>query len=396
MASIHSGRFFLALAAAMLLSPTAKSKPTAPITPSPARLPGPRFVTPASQREAPQQSRSPIAILDALRKMPVIVPPNTGAPAEAFDRWRRSQDALRRQRVNLISELEVAGYAGKEMPVLRKQKIADIRAVMRGIRTEYLAWDNALREMGDLHPSEPIGAFAELATVHDAARLIAFDQLSLSDADLRRAAALEIAALDVIEPEWTGDALLDALRLRDKKTRDSWNQWFIDNLPAASLARKAIETDMRFGKPIRLQGAGMAGEQIDTRDWLGDVILVDFWGSWCGPCVVEMPELAKLKEALGGRGFHILGVVYDSLDRARSFLASHAEYDWPNIAPVKSNAARAGDSMDGYTSTIADQFGVTSYPTRWLIDRKGQLRKVDSAGSLRETIETLLKEPASK
>jgi thiol-disulfide isomerase/thioredoxin len=60
----------------------------------------------------------------------------------------------------------------------------------------------------------------------------------------------------------------------------------------------------------------LAGRQVSADDFAGKVLLVNFWASWCKPCVEEMPMLSKLHEELAGSGFSVVGIALDRPDRA--------------------------------------------------------------------------------
>ena len=63
----------------------------------------------------------------------------------------------------------------------------------------------------------------------------------------------------------------------------------------------------------------LAGRQVSADDFAGKVLLVNFWASWCKPCVEEMPMLSKLHEELAGSGFSVVGIALDRPDRAAEF-----------------------------------------------------------------------------
>ena len=58
-----------------------------------------------------------------------------------------------------------------------------------------------------------------------------------------------------------------------------------------------------------------AGRRIALADFKGQVVLLDFWATWCEPCLYELPDLKKLQETFKPRGFTILGVSMDEEPR---------------------------------------------------------------------------------
>jgi thiol-disulfide isomerase/thioredoxin len=120
--------------------------------------------------------------------------------------------------------------------------------------------------------------------------------------------------------------------------------------------------------------------------YAGKVVLVDFWASWCGPCLQSFPWMNELQQEHGGKGFAIVAVNLDQ-DRALAdaFLAKRP--------------ARFRIEYDA-EGNIARQFGVQAMPTSFLIDRSGKVR-VRHAGfrekqqaGREEEIVALLKEPS--
>jgi len=62
------------------------------------------------------------------------------------------------------------------------------------------------------------------------------------------------------------------------------------------------------------------GKVLDSKDWQGKVLVVNFWGSWCPPCVEEMPELEKLQWEFSNKNVLFLGIAIDSPSNVREFL----------------------------------------------------------------------------
>ena len=63
------------------------------------------------------------------------------------------------------------------------------------------------------------------------------------------------------------------------------------------------------------------GKPHAVSEWKGRVLIINFWASWCPPCVEEMPEFAKLQDELGAKGVQFVGIlVDDEADAAREFM----------------------------------------------------------------------------
>ena len=91
------------------------------------------------------------------------------------------------------------------------------------------------------------------------------------------------------------------------------------------LAGAANAADLKVwsgGPPPALDLTALDGRVHRLGDYKGRVVLVNFWATWCGPCVQEMPSIQRLKEKLAGRPFDVLAVNLDEPEsRIRNFLA---------------------------------------------------------------------------
>lgn len=134
--------------------------------------------------------------------------------------------------------------------------------------------------------------------------------------------------------------------------------------------------------PLDLKFAALDGREVDLAKLRGKVVLVDFWATWCGPCVMEMPRLVDIYQRYRERGFEIVGVSLDSnKDRLVAF-AERAGMTWPQYF----------DGL-GWDNAIGRRFGIRSIPTMWLVDKRGYLRYANArVVNLANTIEQLLAE----
>jgi thiol-disulfide isomerase/thioredoxin len=136
-----------------------------------------------------------------------------------------------------------------------------------------------------------------------------------------------------------------------------------------------------LGKPLVLQFTAVDGREVDVATWKGKVVLLDFWATWCAPCVGEVPRVVETYEKFHAKGFEIAGI---SLDREKSklteFVAGH-KMAWPQF-------------YDGlfWENKYAQQFGIESIPAMWLIDKQGNLRDLDARTDLSGKVEKLLGE----
>jgi len=107
----------------------------------------------------------------------------------------------------------------------------------------------------------------------------------------------------------------------------------------------------------------------------GQVVLVDFWATWCAPCKASFPAYSALQRELAGRGFVLLAVSVDQTSRPyEEFLQRYT----PAFAVVR----------DG-TQKLVSALQVPAMPTSYLIDRRGVLRAVHSGFYGAETVRTL-------
>ena len=102
-----------------------------------------------------------------------------------------------------------------------------------------------------------------------------------------------------------------------------------------------------------------AGETVKLADYSGKILLINFWATWCIPCVKEMPEFQKLNESLKGEKFAFLGIdVMDSKARVDRFLKTK------NISlPI---------AMDK-RGEIYPKYGVKNFPTTVIIGKNGKV-----------------------
>jgi thiol-disulfide isomerase/thioredoxin len=136
-----------------------------------------------------------------------------------------------------------------------------------------------------------------------------------------------------------------------------------------------------IGKPVDLQFTAVDGRQVDVSKLKGKVVMLDFWATWCGPCVGEVPNVKAAYDELHSQGFEIVGISLDKeKDRLTKFVADH-NMAWPQY-------------FDGqyWQNKYAEKFGIHGVPSMWLIDKKGNLRDLNGRDDLSGKVKKLLAE----
>ena len=108
------------------------------------------------------------------------------------------------------------------------------------------------------------------------------------------------------------------------------------------------------------------GENSALYDLLGenDLVLIDFWASWCGPCIADFPELKKLHAAYADEDFEIVGVSIDSTMEDWKGGVDEHELPWINLGEVK-----------GWEGPVSTMYGVNAIPKGFLVDSQGCIYK---------------------
>jgi len=156
--------------------------------------------------------------------------------------------------------------------------------------------------------------------------------------------------------------LLDRL-LPDWKTRLFAPNVWLDDLVFTALGQPAEIPVLKVGTLVPdFTLPTIAGDRLSLTNYRGKIVVIDFWQTWCPPCVEELPRLRSLQAKYGRQGLAVLGITgksdADGEKDLRELIAQH-RIDYPSLID---EAGR-----------VAGQYNVSGYPHLFVLDRTGKL-----------------------
>ena len=146
----------------------------------------------------------------------------------------------------------------------------------------------------------------------------------------------------------------------------------VRKITAPKAAQSPLMHDPRLivcAKPFAVTAKDLSGKPLTLAQYKGKVVLMDFWATWCGPCVGEMPNVQAAYKKYHTQGFDIVGVSLDqSLPALTGFIAEN-KLPWRQVFDGK-----------GWDSAVPREYGVQSIPFGLLIGRDGKIAAVDVRG----------------
>jgi len=135
------------------------------------------------------------------------------------------------------------------------------------------------------------------------------------------------------------------------------------------------------GNEMLIKGTTLDGKPFDWAAYRGKVVLVDFWATWCGPCIQELPNVKAMYEKYNKKGFDVVGISLDNNREKLDSFIKEEQIPWVTLF----------QEPGGWENEIANYYGVMAIPTVILVDKEGKVVTLNARGDeLGRQLEMLL------
>ena len=262
-------------------------------------------------------------------------------------------------------------------------QIANSLAMVNQTEPDMAGQSDELRSIAD-DPDAPENVRADAGLV-----LLQLASLDFDRSRSEEAARSLAAAIQKFIDTHPDDARIPVLRMTEAQAMENYDPdrsrklytelSGSDDPELSGAAKGALELmDMRT-KPLDLKFTAVDGSEIDLAALRGQVVLVDFWATWCPPCVEEVPELVATYEKFKDQGFTIVGISLDEDKGALEKFTTENKMTWPQFFDGK-----------GWENEMAKRFKIQTVPTMWLLDREGKLIDANPRERLEQAVAAAL------
>jgi peroxiredoxin len=136
----------------------------------------------------------------------------------------------------------------------------------------------------------------------------------------------------------------------------------LENLKREETAQRLARELVAGAKFPDFEEKDLGGNPLSVANYKGKVVLVDFWATWCPPCVGELPNLVKTYEKHHDKGFEIIGISLDQNEAGLKNFTKNYNVTWPQYFDGK-----------GWGNKLVAKYGVMVLPTTFLVDGEGKI-----------------------
>ncbi len=180
---------------------------------------------------------------------------------------------------------------------------------------------------------------------------------------------------------------ITAMRESNKDKRLAIYRRILADYPDSQSAKSAegqIRQVEGIGKPFDLAFTdAITDKPVSIKELQGKVVVVDFWATWCGPCVAEMPRMKELNAKFHDQGVEFIGISLDQpgdgLNKLKKFV-EEKEIPWPQYY-----------QGNYWQSEFSSSWGINSIPALFVVDAAGNLYSTEARGKLEDLLPELLK-----
>lgn len=291
--------------------------------------------------------------------------------ADGDDEWKKVNDIIEAIR-NPKENPQTSETARMMLKHSLTEFDATYAAAMKSAPTNPARWDVALfasmlghvRELADVAAPEK-----ELISLDDIVKATDAKPETRSQASLTQ---VMLASDSAVAPG--GDAA--AWVAMAEKHLNAFPDEKLNKMVVVKLQEVNLKT-----QPLGLKFTAVDGRAVDVSKLQGKVVLIDFWATWCGPCVEELPTVLKIYKEQHANGFEVIGVSLDADKAELEAFLNDKGVEWPQYFDGK-----------GPENELFLKFNLESIPTMWLLNKKGVVVSMTAFEGLEGKVKKLLAE----
>jgi len=277
-------------------------------------------------------------------------------------------------------------FAGRE--TLDGEEVYVVGGSLNQTMRDSMAKMNEMIQDATAGAGNGLGMDLDFVSMMDSVRL----HLSVADGFPRKTAILTASGTPFMEVRYANVRLNEPLddSIFEYEAPEGVEVMDLSGMDLDSVAAGGSGADSGYNSLLQVNDAAplfeaptVSGELLSLETYRGEAVLIDFWATWCGPCIAALPDLIETYTEFGPKGLNVIGV---SLDNSRTdveqFLARRPAVTWPQVFDGQ-----------GWNSEVAALYGVDAIPFVLLIGRDGKVVARDVHGEeLNALLETLLAE----